>query len=150
MITIREASLEDLDRIYEIEKTSFTNPWSRRNLELDICNKLLTYYEVILIRGILIGYMGAYVFEDEAHISNVAIDLDFRGSGYGTLLLEHYLESMKARGVSNFTLEVRDDNVAALKLYASQGFVAEGVRKKYYADVGRDAIVMWKREEEKE
>lgn len=148
MISIRQASLEDLDRIHEIEKTSFSNPWSRRNLELDLGNKLLTYYEVILIHGIVIGYMGAYVFGDEAHISNVAIDLDFRESGYGTRLLDHYMESLQARGVKDFTLEVRDDNMAALKLYASQGFVPEGVRKNYYADLGRDAIVMWKREEE--
>ncbi len=148
MITICEAQLEDLDRIHEIEQASFTNPWSRKNLELDIANKFLTYYEVIKLYDIIIGYVGAYVFDDEAHISNVAIDLDYRGSGYGTRLLNHYMASLKARGVRHFTLEVRDDNLAALKMYASLGFKPEGIRRNYYADVGRDAIVMWKREEE--
>lgn len=148
MITIREAKIEDLDRIHEIENTSFTNPWSKHNLELDISNKFLTYYEVLILQDILIGYAGAYVFGDEAHISNVAIDLDYRGSGYGTRLLSHYMESLRNRHVRHFTLEVRDDNIAALKMYESLGFKPEGIRKNYYSDVGRDAIVMWKREGE--
>lgn len=144
MITIRQASLDDLDHIEEIERTSFTSPWPRRNLELELLNTVIGYYEVILLQDILIGYAGAYIIVSEAHINNVAIDLDFRHSGYGKKLMEHFLNSLRERGVSSATLEVREDNISAVKLYRSLGFNQAGVRENYYQDVGRDALIFWK------
>ncbi|MCZ2110933.1 MAG: hypothetical protein LC118_15425, partial [Dehalococcoidia bacterium] len=40
------------------------------------------------------------------------------------------------------TLEVRESNEAARALYRRYGFYEVGVRKRYYADNGEDAIIM--------
>ena len=40
------------------------------------------------------------------------------------------------------TLEVRDDNHAAIHLYLSHGFHPVGRRKNYYVDEGKDAVIM--------
>ena len=45
-------------------------------------------------------------------------------------------------GVKYMTLEVRDNNENAIKLYKSFGFTVEGIRKKYYNNV-HDALIMW-------
>ena len=40
------------------------------------------------------------------------------------------------------TLEVRASNSAALQLYESGGFKRVGVRPRYYANDGEDAVIM--------
>jgi ribosomal-protein-alanine N-acetyltransferase len=43
-----------------------------------------------------------------------------------------------------FTLEVRRSNQGAYQLYERLGFKGAGIRRRYYADNGEDAIVMWR------
>ena len=45
---------------------------------------------------------------------------------------------------AQFTLEVRRSNAGAYALYESLGFKSAGIRRRYYADNGEDAIVMWR------
>lgn len=140
----RQATIEDIDQIMAIEEGSFSSPWSRKNFELELTNPL-AHYEVLTLSDLVIGYAGAYILADEAHIGNVAIDFDYRGNGYGRYLMNHFLFALYEKGVRAATLEVRDNNYPALGLYESLGFVVEGVRKNYYQDVKRDALILWKR-----
>jgi Acetyltransferases len=41
------------------------------------------------------------------------------------------------------TLEVRESNIEAIKLYQKCGFVVEGIRPLYYAETHEDALIMW-------
>jgi ribosomal-protein-alanine N-acetyltransferase len=63
----------------------------------------------------------------------------------GTRLLAHQAREARTRGARHLTLEVRISNRPAQLLYERFGFVGEGVRKNYYAEVHEDAIVMWAR-----
>jgi len=67
-----------------------------------------------------------------------------RRRGYARSLMEDVLGFGQAHGVRYVSLEVRRTNVAARGLYASLGFHAIGVRPRYYADDGEDAVVMLK------
>lgn len=142
-LTTREATVEDLEDIMEIEEDSFAAPWSYESWKREIENPL-TYYEVLLYRDVIIGYVGAWLLGDQAHIGNVAVDEDFRSNGYGRYMMNHYLFSIYEKGMRAATLEVRDDNVPAIRLYESLGFEVEGVRKNYYA-LHRDGLIYWKR-----
>ena len=51
----------------------------------------------------------------------------------------------KLCGVENFTLEVRESNLPAVRLYESLGFTVEGIRKNFYRDPAENALIMWKR-----
>ena len=42
------------------------------------------------------------------------------------------------------TLEVRETNVAAIRLYESMGFREAGIRKNYYKEPIENALIMWK------
>ena len=44
------------------------------------------------------------------------------------------IKGCKAEKCNSITLEVRESNVPALKLYEKLGFKAAGKRKKYYSD----------------
>jgi ribosomal-protein-alanine N-acetyltransferase len=75
---------------------------------------------------------------DEVEILLVAVVPHARRRGVGRALVEALLADAGARRAH---LEVRASNRAAIALYERTGFVAAGVRKRYYAD-GEDALVM--------
>ena len=143
-LSTREATVDDLDDIMAIEEESFTVPWSRDSWERELANPL-TYHEVLLYHDVIIGYVGAWLLGDQAHIGNVAIGAEFRGNGYGRYMMNYYLFAIYEKDMTSATLEVRDDNYPAIKLYESLGFQLEGVRKNYYAHVKRDGLIYWKR-----
>ena len=80
----------------------------------------------------------------EAHILNVCVHPNWRGKGYGRMMMNHLLDQAKLRNVSTVFLEVRVTNSPAIQLYGSMGFNEVGRRHGYYPAVnGReDAIVM--------
>jgi ribosomal-protein-alanine N-acetyltransferase len=43
-----------------------------------------------------------------------------------------------------YTLEVRTSNAPAIALYERFGFIASGMRPRYYRDTGEDAVIMWR------
>ncbi len=67
-------------------------------------------------------------------IANVAVAPEFRGRGIGRALVSACLEYARAHGARWAALQVRADNVPALRLYRSLGFV----------EIGR--IQLWHRE----
>lgn len=90
----------------------------------------------------LCAYLMAYSVAGELEIVNVAVAPPFRGQGVGRALLRFFLEQGRLRGAVRAVLEVRGSNAPARALYAGGGFVQVGVRKRYYADSGEDALVL--------
>jgi len=140
-VETRPMETEDLDRVCELEESSFSMPWKKADFE-DLIAEDESVYLVILKDDVLVGTAG-YTFNGfEGYINNVVIDESCRGQGLGRLLMEALLEKGRADGVKEFTLEVRVGNVPANRLYESLGFVSEGIRKNFYERPTEDANVM--------
>ena len=144
MIKIRKADINDLDGIFRIEKETFTDYWSYESLYEDIYKTPISYYLVASSEEEIVGYIGMWHVLDEAHILNIAVDKRYRNLGIGTILLSSLIEYSEHAGIKRMTLEVREYNENALKLYGKFGFVKNGRRKEYYKDTKEDAIIMWK------
>lgn len=149
-IIVRTMKEEDLDRIMELEKTCFTTPWSRESFLLEITKNQLAKYFVAEVDGVVAGYGGIWLILDEGHITNIAVDEEYRRLGLGKKLLEELIILCKKYEIGSMTLEVREDNEPAKELYKSYGFIENGRRPNYYQDVGKDAILMWKKLESRE
>ncbi len=143
-IIIRKMEEKDLDRIMEIEKKAFTTPWTKESFILEITKNQLARYIVAEIDDVVVGYGGIWLILDEGHITNIAVDTDYRKMGAGNSLVEGLIHLSMERNISAMTLEVRETNIAAQNLYKKYGFVESGIRPKYYADDNEDAIIMWK------
>lgn len=143
-IIIREMELMDLDRVMEIERNTFSTPWSRESFELEITKNLLSKYIVAEVDEYVVGYGGIWLIIDEGHITNIAVDKGYRGLGIGNKLLESLIQLCIDRSVRGITLEVRQSNEIAKDLYKKHGFFECGIRPGYYADNNEDAIIMWK------
>ena len=93
----------------------------------------------------LAGFAGMWIMYDEAHITTIAVDPDYRGQGLGELLLVAMINEALRRGATWITLEVRVSNDLAQRLYRKYGFIVQGTRRRYYSDNGEDAYIMWSR-----
>ncbi|MDD5018709.1 MAG: ribosomal protein S18-alanine N-acetyltransferase [Eubacteriales bacterium] len=141
-IEYRKATCEDLDGIYIVETNCFSIPWSKLSLEIDLCQNKKALYVVALYNGRIIGFCGMRVILNEGHIMNVAVLENYRGIGIGAALLKTMF-ALAPGYVDQYTLEVRVSNSAAINLYTKLGFFGVGIRPKYYADTGEDALIMW-------
>lgn len=79
---------------------------------------------------------------DEVSILQLATAPAARRRGHGLRLLRFVQQAAQAGGCVQLFLEVRRGNVAALGLYGAAGFVQTGVRRRYYADNGEDALLL--------
>lgn len=152
---VRQAVLADADQICEIEKMCFSDPWSLQSIVSEFTDNPRAYYVVALTTdgtehmeetGI-IGYAGLWWIGDEGHITNVAVRPGYRGRGIGGQLLSTLFHQTGSFGIRHYTLEVRESNTAARRLYEKYGFTIEGIRKGYYQKEKEDALIMWRHEE---
>jgi ribosomal-protein-alanine N-acetyltransferase len=141
---IRKAARADAAAITEIEILCFSPPWSFEDILYEIEENSLARYIVCEEDSRVVSYAGLWVILNEGHIMNVAVHPDFRGQGRGAAMLGSLIErTVLESGVTDFTLEVRASNDAAVRLYERAGFRKEGRRPGYYSDPAEDALIMW-------
>lgn len=150
---MRERKLEitpmqpsDLDAVMEIERHSFGNQWAERIFREEL-EREWAHIDVARARDdrgelALVGFCNYWVVRDEIHLLNIATLPSWRRHGIASRLMQHLLDVASRRRCRYITLEVRRSNTAAIALYEKYDFVAVGVRPKYYAEDGEDAIVM--------
>lgn len=146
-VTIEPMRVEDLDDVMRIERLSYPTPWRRETFRREITQNRGSFYVVAkahLPDGVRnVGYAGLWLIADEAHITTVAVDPEFRGLKIGERLLLSLLQRAIREGATRATLEVRESNLVAQKLYVKYHFDAVGMRRGYYSDTGENAIIMW-------
>jgi ribosomal-protein-alanine N-acetyltransferase len=134
-------NLSDLTEIMEIERASFSYPWSAQfflqELKVACARSLLAVWS-----DRTVGYVIYWLLPHEVDIHNLAVHPDYRRQGIGRALLREVIDEARRQGLSRVTLEVRKSNEAAQRLYQSLGFVAQGLREGYYSDDGEDALAM--------
>lgn len=146
-LRFRRMKLEDVARVHEIDRLSFTLPWPEKSYVFELTENPSTLAIIAELlsqeaKPIIIGMAVVWIVVDEAHIATIAVHPDFRGHGYGKRLLAETLRQAIQRGVSLATLEVREHNLLAQQLYLKFGFIIVGKRMNYYKDNNEDAILM--------
>lgn len=146
-IAFRPMTLNDVPRVHEIDRLSFSLPWSERSFRFELTendNSVAWVAETVFPDGqiTVVGMVVAWVILDEAHIATIAIHPDFRGLGIGKRLLAKVLLAAYQRGGRLAYLEVRRSNMLALKMYQKFGFEVVGERLRYYQDNNEDALLM--------
>jgi ribosomal-protein-alanine N-acetyltransferase len=142
-LRIEEMTMEDVSRVMEIERVSFSTPWPRDSYRHELRENRVACYLVARRGGEIVGYAGMWVILEEAHVTTIAVDPSCRRRHVGERLLVALIEQARRRGARWLTLEVRKSNLIAQALYKKYGFREVHVRKRYYTDNGEDALIMW-------
>lgn len=98
--------------------------------------------------GRIVGTISLTRMGDDGEIGNVAVLPEYRRRGIAEQMLRYVLEyGERESGMRDFTLEVRDSNQAAIRLYEKCGFCTEGIRPHMYRNPAEDARIMWLRDD---
>jgi ribosomal-protein-alanine N-acetyltransferase len=144
-LNIRPMHESDLAEIVQIEKETYSDPWSRR-MFLEHLNSPSSLDLVLEKEGVIgfacttviTGYMLA--------IDNFTIRKEERKKGWGASFLSRLIDAGRELKVTNFTLEVRESNLPAIGLYEKFSFKVCGRRKGYYYSPVEDALIMTREE----
>ncbi len=137
-ITVRPAGLDDLAALVAIEASAFDcDRLDRRGLRYHILSKTAQML-VLCTRERIVGYclVGFRKGATRARLYTLALDPAARERGFGRALLGAAERTAKARGATCLRLEVRMDNMRALRLYEMAGYRRFDVMPGYYEDGG--------------
>ena len=138
---VRDAQSGDLKAILEIERLSFSDPWSARMFRPHLYNRAYPFL-VAEEQRTVVGFAVAQTVVSEAELLDIAVHPGARGRGVGATLLEALMAQCAVQGAVTMTLEVRESNGAARALYNRYGFDQVGRRRRYYHDPTEDALIL--------
>lgn len=141
--TIVPMTAQHIPQIAALEQLCFTDPWSENSVGSELDNPL-SLWLVALAGDTVAGYVGSQTVLDEADLMNVAVAPDDRKQGVARALLEELEARLRSKSVHSITLEVRDSNEAAIRLYEKLGYVQVGCRRGYYYKPREDARILRK------
>ncbi len=139
-VVIREMKESDIKEIADLEKECFSEPWSENSLRDELINETARFY-VVRHSENLLGYIGSNNICNEVYITNVAVNKECRGNGYGKILVNHLIKQSEVENAFFITLEVRKSNEKAISLYEKCGFKLIGERKNFYSKPTEDALI---------
>lgn len=142
--TVRPMGSWDLEQTAQLEAACFTEPWSIKLLRSGLDSSLDAYL-VYEDRGLICGYCVLRILGDQGEIQRIAVERAFRRQGIARKLMDAMVHLARLRGVREMSLEVRESNAGARKLYEAYGFAEEVVRRGYYHSPCESAVIMWNR-----
>lgn len=143
-VNVRIMTEADVSSVANIEKQCFSEPWSE-NAFLAATKDDNYIFMVAECNAQIVGMAGIIKSFDEGDVTNVATHPDMRGRGVARKVLSTLFEEALSQGITSLTLEVRQHNVSAIKLYESLGFICEGKRPGFYENPKEDALIYWRR-----
>ena len=140
---IERMNASHVPQVAELEKISFSDPWSEKSVASELENKL-SLWLVATEADTVMGYVGSQTVMGETDMMNIAVHPDYRRRHIAENLVEALVQELKVAGSHCLTLEVRASNTPARSLYEKMGFAQVGERRNYYRNPKENAIILRK------
>lgn len=140
---IQPMMTSDIPAVTRIERTSFTTVWPSDAFYNELSTNKLAHYFVGRFDDRVVAYGGIWVILEDSHVTTLAVDPEYRGRRFGEVLLLRLIDEAIERGAAWITLEVRESNIVAQRLYRKYGFTTVTMRSGYYSDDNESALIMW-------
>ncbi len=143
--------ISDIRQILEIENDCQPEPWTERAFLEEIGKAYSQFLVALQAAGALTsgqqprnvaGYICFWSVAGEIQVLDIAVRRDLRRRGIGRKLIETATQAGREENAGCVTLEVRESNLEARKLYETLGFRIIGRRPNYYAITKESAILM--------
>jgi ribosomal-protein-alanine N-acetyltransferase len=143
-LRITRFTARHLRRILEIEARVFPEDAYPREMFLELYQDCGSLFFLAHAGGNVAGYAVTCASKRKAELVSIAVDLPWRGSGIGSVLLQHTIQELTKAGIRRLDLTVRVGNRGAIAFYRRHGFETEGRIRRYYEN-GGDAFHMFLR-----
>ena len=137
-LQIADFNIFELDSISSNLSKDFDDFWNYAIIKKELDNPLNSYI-CLKDDNTIIGFAGISCIEDIAELNYIVIKKTKRNKGYSKLLLNELKQIALSKNCTMLNLEVSSNNIYAIKLYKSFGFIQVGLRKGYYN--GTDALL---------
>ena len=119
-MNVRSATQDDFDKVMEVDRLSFSAPWSYNFFE----SALKDIFLVLEKEGEVIGYIITCVCHelDKAVILRIAVHPNHRGKGAAGNLIRTCLDMLVQKNIEVVELDVELISRGAIKLYEKFGF----------------------------
>ena len=142
---VRNATIDDIAGIMNIENASFD--WSNRFPEIMFIYYLRRFTDFFFVVLDSSDSVAGYTFMEPkrgcGYVMSIAVHPRNRNQGYAELLLEALESECSKNGLKKMKLDVRKENLVAIKLYKKLGFIKVHTNRDYYGP-GIDALTMEK------
>ena len=142
-LAILPMATSDIATVTRIERASFSTVWPADAFYNELSTNKLAHYFVGRVEDRIVAYGGIWVILEDSHITTLAVDPEFRRRRFGEVLLLRLIDEAMERGAAWMTLEVRQSNAVAQRLYQKYGFTTVTMRAGYYSDDNESALIMW-------
>lgn len=122
----------ELTNLNELDNSFISKEIIKKEVDNNPFGKILVLKE----NNKIIGYLYYSDIYERCEINQFEIENIHRNCGKGKMLLKYLIDTVK----KDITLEVKEDNIPAIKLYENNNFIKTAVRKGYYNGV--DGILM--------
>ncbi|MDP3740180.1 MAG: GNAT family N-acetyltransferase [Hyphomonadaceae bacterium] len=147
-MSLRLATLTDAAELSRLHSASFEDGWSEADFRTWLSRT--EGFAVVACRAVSSREWEAVAFGlglaagDDAELLTIATDQGRRRAGLGRRIFGALDREAASRGLKRWVLEVARNNLPAIGLYKSSGFVEISVRKAYYPQGGGrvDALVL--------
>ncbi|MGM0480683.1 MAG: GNAT family N-acetyltransferase [Pseudomonadota bacterium] len=142
-LAVRQAKLSDLDNLTALEQRTFDySRINRRNFRRliqssSVCFWVITEAQNLITYAITLSRKNSHFWR----IYSIAVDAQHRNRGLARAMLEHIITEAKKGQRQGLTLEVKADNIAAIRLYQQLDFETVDLLPDYYDD-GTDGFKM--------
>jgi len=147
-ISIKQATVNDLEKLYEIERECFTAEAFTKQLLTLLLQDSNSVSLIAQVNGEIAGFIIGLIQHirgiKTGHIYTIDVATKYRRKGVGAKLLKEIERIFAQKGVKVCYLEARQNNVAALKLYKKQSY-AEMERLDNYYFKGAHGVRLQKR-----
>ncbi len=133
----------DLEAVGKIESENLTS-WSQSSLRQELAVRQGSCFVAEAGGHRIVGWCACRKIWPEAELLKIAVVEREKTKGVGSFLLQHLMEELQGQKFSVLFLEVRSQNMAALKFYNHHGFAQIGMRRAYYCDPKDDALILRK------
>ncbi len=142
---IRKAMTQDIEGILMLENTCFTyDQMSRTTIRSFIKKKSADVFVAEMDKSIIGSLTMLYrANSDKARLYSIAVLPDHRNLGIAAALCHAMEHNASQKELAAIILEVKMDNVSAIRFYEKHGYHAFDQYKNYYDD-GCDALRMIK------
>ncbi|WP_019904910.1 N-acetyltransferase [Methylobacterium sp. 77] len=139
LVTIRPATLGDLDALVALEHAAFVGDRAERRAIRHAIGSPSMSLLVALDGEDTSMLVAAATLERRkgsrrTRLSSIAVSPGRAGQGLGSLMLDAAESDAKAHGCTRLRLEVRADNGAGIRLYERHGYERFAILTDYYED----------------
>jgi [ribosomal protein S18]-alanine N-acetyltransferase len=163
-LILRYMQIIDIPQVVAIDNVSFDPAWSARSYAYEIGES--SYSHMVVLERIveqpmprwkrifkslsgqreahrhIVAYGGLWNIAGEGHISTIAAHPDWRGHGFGEIVLAGMIRRALTLDAEYVVLEVRVSNAVAQNLYQKYEFKTAAVKPRYYRNNNEDAYDM--------